>query len=149
MFNLANIPDGIANTVFIAERFAQFPGKPGRFTDPDGKTKQANNLWAWPAAYPATPPAACTKPVPQNAALFAYGWPEEKAAGFGLEAFGVPQPGVAANTADYRLAQSAHPKVVYVGMGDGSCHGVSARVTEATWKSALLPADGIPLGADW
>jgi type II secretory pathway pseudopilin PulG len=149
VFNISNIPDGLSNTVFVAERFAQFPGKPGRFTDPDGKEQQANNLWAWPAAYPANPPTAYKKPVPQNAAIFAYGDPDKPAVGYGKAVFGVPQPGISPPQADYRLTQSGHAAVVQIGLGDGSARGVSAALTQATWQAAVLPADGNPLGPDW
>jgi prepilin-type N-terminal cleavage/methylation domain-containing protein len=44
VYSIGNIPDGASNTIFICERFAQFPGKPGQFTDPDGNKQQANNL---------------------------------------------------------------------------------------------------------
>jgi hypothetical protein len=148
VFNLGNIPDGASNTVFIAERFAQFPGPAGRFTDPDGKEQQANNLWAWPAAYAPNPPTAYKTPVPQNAAVFAYGDPD-KEVGYGKAAFGVPQVGIAPARADYRLVQSAHAKSVQVGMGDGSVHPVTAGISPKTWQAAVLPADGMPLGNDW
>jgi type II secretory pathway pseudopilin PulG len=148
-FTIATIPDGLSNTVFLAERYAQFPGEPGRYTDPDGKEQQANNLWAWPAAYPANPPTSYKKPVPQNAAIFAYGDPDKKGVGYGKEVFGVPQVGVRPPQADYRLPQSGHAALVNVAMGDGSARGVSASVTQKTWQAAILPADGVPLGPDW
>src|SRR5262249_27015361 len=146
---ITTIPDGLSNTVFLAERYAQFPGEPGRFTDPDGKQKQANNLWAWPAAYPPNPPTSYKKPVPQNAPVFAYGDPDKKGVGYGKAIFDVPQPGIRPQQADYRLPQSGHAAVVNVAMGDGSVRGVSASVTQKTWQAAVLPADGNPLGPDW
>jgi hypothetical protein len=148
-YDVANIPDGTSNTVFIAERFAQYPGEPGRFNDPDGKEKQANNLWAWPANFPPNPPTAYKKPLPQNAAIFAYGDPTGKGIGYGAAAFGVPQPGIAPEKADYRLAQSGHDRTIEVGMGDGSVHSVAAGVSAATWKAVLLPDDGRLPGKDW
>jgi len=34
-------------------------------------------------------------------------------------------------------------------MGDGSARGVSTGVTQNTWKLAVQPDDGQPLGSDW
>jgi len=47
------------------------------------------------------------------------------------------------------LLQSPFSGGVLVGLGDGSVRGVSSGVSQPTWQSALLPADGIPLGNDW
>ncbi len=49
---------------------------------------------------------------------------------------------------DKSRLQSFHPAVVHLCMADGS---VLARtpLTQPTWYSALMPADGVPLGADW
>jgi prepilin-type N-terminal cleavage/methylation domain-containing protein len=148
-YGIGNIPDGTSNTVFVCERFAQFPGVPGQFTDPDGKKQQANNLWAWPANHGTSPPTQYKKAVPQNAAMFAYGDPDKKEVGYGKEVFDQPQIGIRPPDADYRLVQSGHAAVVQVGMGDGSSRGVPASVTQPTWQHALTPADGIPLGSDW
>jgi hypothetical protein len=148
-YKLDKVPDGTSNTVAIAERFAQFPGPAGQFTDPDGATQQANNLWAWPAGCPPTPPTTYTKPVPQNAAMFAYGNPDDDAVGYGKVTFNPPQADIAGFQADYRLPQSAHTGVVQVAMLDGSARGVARTVSQATWQAVVLPADGTPIGEDW
>jgi hypothetical protein len=149
VFNIGNIPDGTSNTVFFADRFAQYPGEPGRFEDPDGKEQQAHTLWAWPAGSGTSPPTKYKRPVPQNAAIFAFGDPNIKELGYGKVVFDKPQIGVAPKEADYRRVQSGHSKVVHVSMGDGSARGVAESVSQPTWQHALTPADGIPLGADW
>jgi hypothetical protein len=148
-YSIGAIPDGTANTVGAAERFAQFPGSPGQFTDPAGATQQANSLWAWPANFPPSPPASYTKPVPQYAALFAHGDPGDESVGYGKAVFGPPQAGIRPNDADYRLAQSGHTKVVQVGMMDGSARSINGTISQATWQNALTPADGNTLGSDW
>ena len=38
---------------------------------------------------------------------------------------------------------------VLVGMGDGSAHVINPKISETTWKNAIDPADGNPLGSDW
>jgi hypothetical protein len=149
VFNIGNIPDGTSNTIFFADRFAQYPGEPGQFKDPDGKEQQAHSLWAWPAGSSTSPPTKYKKPVPQNAAMIAFGDPGKKETGYGKVVFDKPQIGVGPKEADYRLVQSGHSKVVHVSMGDGSARGIAASVSQPTWQHALTPADGIPLGADW
>jgi hypothetical protein len=149
VFKINNIPDGTSNTVFFADRFAQYPGKPGRFMDPDGKEQQAHTLWAWPAGRGPSPPTTYKKPVSQNAAMFAYGDPVQEDIGYGKVVFDQPQLEITPKQADYRLVQSGHPNVTQVGMGDGSSRAVSALVSQPTWQHALTPADGTPLGADW
>jgi prepilin-type processing-associated H-X9-DG protein len=47
------------------------------------------------------------------------------------------------------VTQGPHTGSMNVGMGDGSVRGVSTSVSMATWMSACLPNDGIPLGNDW
>jgi prepilin-type N-terminal cleavage/methylation domain-containing protein len=38
---------------------------------------------------------------------------------------------------------------LHVALGDGSVHIVNASVSPLTWRYAVLPDDGKPLGADW
>jgi prepilin-type N-terminal cleavage/methylation domain-containing protein len=147
-YKFGEIPDGAANTVFVAERFAQFPGPEGRFIDPDGVPQQACNLWAWPANYPPRPPTTYRDPVPQNAALFAY-HNAETGQGFGEVVFSQPQVGIGAYEADYRRVQSGHRGVIQAAMGDGTVRAVSGRVSRQTWQNAVTPADGQALGPDW
>jgi competence protein ComGC len=149
VFNIGNIPDGTSNTVAAADRLAQYTGEAGKYTDPNGKEQQANTLWAWPAGSGTNPPTKYKKPVPQNAAMFAYGDPAKKGFGYGKVVFDQPQIGILPAQADYRRVQSGHAAVVNVGMADGSVRGVSTGVGQETWQNALTPADGMPLGADW
>jgi prepilin-type N-terminal cleavage/methylation domain-containing protein len=39
--------------------------------------------------------------------------------------------------------------VCLICMADGSVRDVNGRLSQQTWQSAILPADGIPLGSDW
>jgi hypothetical protein len=149
-YNIGNIPDGDCNTIAVAERFAYFPGPDGQFVDPTGASQQAGNLWAWPANCGTNPPSPYKTPVPQNAAMFAYGNVGGAAPyGYGPVVFDPPRIGIDPYGADCRLVQSGHKFVIQVGMADGSARGVAATVTQPTWQSAILPADGVPLGYDW
>jgi prepilin-type N-terminal cleavage/methylation domain-containing protein len=157
-FNLANIPDGTSNTIFIADKLAQYPPPAPQATDPNGNLVQPNNLWAWPPNYAVSEPNPPGYAVgtPLNAAIFAY---QNNLAGNPPPTtwantppgyvFSQPQIGVPPTQADWRLVQSQHTAVVQVGMGDGSARGVSSGVSQATWQNAILPADGNPLGSDW
>jgi hypothetical protein len=60
-----------------------------------------------------------------------------------------PQTGVLQSQCDKSRLQSFHTAVVTVCMGDGSVRVVTGNVSQATWYSALMPADGNPLGSDW
>jgi type II secretory pathway pseudopilin PulG len=146
---LSGIVDGTSNTLFIVERFAQFPGPAGQFTDPDGTVCHANTLWAWPANSGTSPPTASTTAVPQNAALFAYHNRSQAGQGYGEVVYSRPQIGITPAQADYRLVQSAHRKTIEVGLGDGSARRVSSDVGQRMWQWAINPDDGIPISSDW
>ncbi len=55
----------------------------------------------------------------------------------------------AANACIAGALQSHASGVLLVGLGDGSVRGVSSGVSSATFRAALLPNDGVPLGSDW
>jgi type II secretory pathway pseudopilin PulG len=143
------IINGTSSTVFLAERFAQFPGPAGQFTDPDGIVRQANTLWAWPANSGTSPPTTYPTPVPQNAAFFGYlrRWSDDP--GYGREANAPPQAGIAPSQADYRRVQSGHRVVVEVCMGDGSVREISSNIEVDLWSHALDPDYCDPGGAPW
>ena len=65
------------------------------------------------------------------------------------QAFNTPQVHPTQALADKSRANSAHTSGVLVGLVDGSVRMVTGGVTQPTWQSALMPADGIPLGSDW
>jgi prepilin-type N-terminal cleavage/methylation domain-containing protein len=50
---------------------------------------------------------------------------------------------------DFALAATGHTATLNVALGDGSVHGVSQSVSQATWLAAATPAGGEVLGADW
>ena len=105
------IPDGSSSTVFVADRFAQFPGPGGQYVDPDAVTQQANNLWLWPCHVAPNPPTAYTWPVPQNAAVFAY-YDVKADYGYGPAVFFPPQLGDALQEA--QAAVPAQQRVIIV-----------------------------------
>jgi type II secretory pathway pseudopilin PulG len=47
------------------------------------------------------------------------------------------------------LRTAADGAQVFVGLGDGSTRVINPKISEATWKNAIDPADGNVLGSDW
>jgi prepilin-type N-terminal cleavage/methylation domain-containing protein len=141
-YNIGNIPDGTSNTIFHAERFAQY------YTSTSASTATNGTLWAWPghvngiqnapifAFVSGTQPGAV-------AATIAYVQPQ-----IGFNPYTVTQQSTPLTNAIYSI-QSQHTAVVQVGMGDGSTRGVSSAVSQGTWQNAITPNDGAPLGSDW
>jgi prepilin-type N-terminal cleavage/methylation domain-containing protein/prepilin-type processing-associated H-X9-DG protein len=68
---------------------------------------------------------------------------------FGYFSVQPPQVRPARWRIDFTRASTMHAGGTQVLMADGSVRFVSAGVSEATWKSALVPDEGIPLSADW
>jgi prepilin-type N-terminal cleavage/methylation domain-containing protein len=60
-----------------------------------------------------------------------------------------PQAGILQSQCDKSRLQSFHTAAVVASMGDGSVRLVNQNITQATWYSAISPADGVPLGSDW
>lgn len=50
---------------------------------------------------------------------------------------------------DPTLPQGIHAGGINVGMGDGSVRLVSSNISPQTWRLAVIPDDGLPLGTDW
>jgi len=123
-FKLANIPDGSSNVVMFGETYSACNGS------------SAGNLWS----YRGIDVSSSWPPVIANVRSFG-----ASAAG----AFGLPQFGPTQAACNKQWAQGAHTGTVLVGLGDGSCRGVSSGLSQATWQRALTPADGLPLGPDW
>jgi hypothetical protein len=60
-----------------------------------------------------------------------------------------PQTGILHEQCDKSRLQIFHNMAVVVSMGDGSVKLISGALSQATWYSAIMPADGNPLGLDW
>jgi prepilin-type N-terminal cleavage/methylation domain-containing protein len=162
---LGAMPDGTSNTVMFAHRYrwcdaSVIWGGPGQGTDTNWALtpRQAFNQWntavfgggAYRATYcPNGLVDACgvktcrpTQPGPNYCGVVATNMDFN----LGSLPFQIaPAPGYC----NPQVTSSPHTGVMPVGLGDGSVRMVSSAVSLATWRSACLPNDGVPLGSDW
>jgi hypothetical protein len=61
----------------------------------------------------------------------------------------LPQFRPPANNCNPCLLQGSFLSGIQVGLGDGSTRMVSPGISVTTWRNAVNPADGNPLGSDW
>jgi prepilin-type N-terminal cleavage/methylation domain-containing protein len=166
-----SFPDGLSNTIMIAEKYAQCTN--ALFANTAGFT--GGNYWAYCSVGP-------TGPDPSQIAGFAAGFPTATGClpdtspiypGIGTTFWDQPPsplafvPGLmisigpgskpvysptpytgAASQCDPRIASTAHI-AMQVGMADGSVRGVNSGVSGLTWWAALTPNGGETLGPDW
>jgi type II secretory pathway pseudopilin PulG len=128
-FNIGNIRDGTSNTVAFSDVYA-VTGATGGGT-----------AWAYPGidftGLIGSDPGYLWVPAIANSRSF------------GANAYGIPQIGPNQPQASKYYAQSGHTGQVLVGLMDGSVRGVNGSISQPTWQAALLPGDGVTLGADW
>jgi prepilin-type N-terminal cleavage/methylation domain-containing protein len=166
-----SFPDGLSNTIMIAEKYAQCTN--ALFANTAGF--DGGNYWAYCSVGPNGPdpsqyagafagfPTATgclpdTSPIyPAIAVTFWDQPPSPLGLAPGLmisigpgskPVFSpIPYQG-AASQCDPRVASTAHI-AMQVGMSDGSVRGVNSGVSGTTWWAALTPAGGETLGPDW
>ena len=123
-FKIGNIPDGTSNTLAFVDGFA-------------GRTSDHGQLWTFPGwdwAGDGKYQATCCWGPGRNWG----GWNQ------------VPLSGVAQSSATSRdRIYANHGATCIVGMMDGSIKNVNADISQVTWQSVILPADGAVLGKDW
>lgn len=118
---IGTVPDGTSNTVALVERSSSFPGNTNY-----GNAYAGGPVW------------------PNYAPIYSW-WPTVGAS----PATYPPQFDVPPAQADPNRCQGYHAGVIIVAMLDGSVRNVGASVSSTTWANAILPNDGVPLGADW
>ncbi len=133
--------DGTSNTVMFAERFRDCSPSPaygGGCTLPAwawNTTANGGDPWTSPT-FGAANDGGLYYQMNYNGAEFNYG-------GIGFQA------GPSMQSCNWYVTQGFHTGSMQVGMGDGSCRGVSGSISVGTWTFACTPNDGNPLGTDW
>jgi prepilin-type N-terminal cleavage/methylation domain-containing protein len=170
-----SFPDGLSNTVLIAEKYAQCNN--AIFSSANGE--EGGNYWAYSSVGPAFPGTPDVGDLSLNAGFTAtvntgvlpdalpvypviavtfWDMPPSPLAsipgamisiGPGSKPIFTPNPYIGPQSqCDPRLASTAHASM-QTGMADGSIRGVSSGVSGATWWAALTPNGGETLQADW
>ena len=126
---IANIVDGLSNTIIFTERYARCG------LNSDGAAK--GNMWDWWSTTQALPGFEMNYP------------------GTNLnEPYGQlikfqPQPSPWQTACDWQLASSPHPGVILGCLADGSVRTISQGIQPIIWWSALTPSGGEVLPGDW
>jgi prepilin-type N-terminal cleavage/methylation domain-containing protein len=124
---LANIPDGLSNTVFFTERYRNCT---------NDSTHVYTSLWADASSY--WRPVFCINNLMRT----------PSGPGYPPCALFQVQPKWLTGC-DPSRAQSPHSGGIQVCLGDGSVRFVNGGISAATWASACDPRDGQVLGQDW
>jgi prepilin-type N-terminal cleavage/methylation domain-containing protein len=144
---MADITDGLSNTVLHAEKYARCSNTTMAPPFRDGGTAWAYSmspLFAWqpvPLNLPGKPffPGFCI------AALVARGAP----AAIGPESRFQHQPTPFLGNCDPTRTATAHPCGMQTGLADGSVRTLAPSMSGTTWWAAVTPAGGEVLSSDW
>jgi len=123
------VPDGLANTIFLAEMYGTCGNTGGIAVAHGSLWADANSIW---------------RPA------FNLG---SGKGGFSLSAY-PPSPKFQVtphyyNNCNSETPQGIHPNLIVVACGDGAVRVLSGSMTEITWQRAVDPRDGQVLGSDW
>jgi len=126
---VANVPDGLSNTIFFAEVYGTC-GNTGNISSAYATLwADSNSVWR--------PGFNLNQSGPKNNVT---GYPAARM-------FQV-QPNKI-NNCDASLPQGLHTNGIMVGLGDGSVRFVSGSISLTSWQRAVDPQDGNPPGSDW
>jgi len=120
----ASFPDGVSNTVLYSTRL--------------GICGNGGSTWSDYVVFPYYPGSGATQ-----GSYFGVQIPDTQ--GVGLTFQDRPTP----ETCNPEYAHAMGSGGLPVSLADGSVRLVSPSISGMTWRCALLPADGMPLGNDW
>jgi prepilin-type N-terminal cleavage/methylation domain-containing protein len=163
---LASITDGLSNTIFISERYAQCGAgnngsgpEPGTWSGGSGVICQyAEHCWNEDGQAGTGPLGEYYDFKGWDSDVF---WISVNPTSLGAAAYNSQIPGYpwayatmfqqqpTKKACNPRLLQSFSAAGIQVGLGDGSVRIVSPGVSVATWGKAIDPGDGFPMGSDW
>ncbi|HEY7157228.1 MAG TPA: DUF1559 domain-containing protein [Gemmataceae bacterium] len=120
-----DIPDGVSNTIFWAERLA--------FCAPTGGSSVVNR---WAGMGGSSTPLV--------------GWNVSPAGTAGLSPNIVPQFNITNSlSCVYQWPSSSHTAALLVGLGDGSVRVLNNSISQTTFNIAMVPNDQLTLPGDW
>jgi prepilin-type N-terminal cleavage/methylation domain-containing protein len=137
----ASFPDGLSNTIFFTEKYAQ--------CSPDGDGNNGGNQWA--ARYEAQTSPYIGYEAPNPGLAFGSNQPGVQGPVHGAAGYFQVQPLPFLDTGGCKpgVASTGHPSGIMAGMGDGSVRLCARGMDARTWWQAMVPDDGLPLPADW
>jgi len=138
----ATIPDGLSNTIFMAEKYAVC-----------GPAGNSQSVFYWgetclDCGSPGNVTGACNRLADTSSNIGGTGSPPMFYSSTGPSAV-VPQIKPVPTNCNPCLLQSPFNGGILVLLGDGSVRLVNGSITVTTWRNAVQPADGNPLGSDW
>ncbi len=151
-------PDGTSNVMMFADRFrncgpvtTNMYGKNGSYyTQPSWQWNSLSSVWTTstatgvgsPEIGPSTILAGAKFPFQQMGYTPGYGVNSAPPI-FGYQAGAIFQ------TCDPQKVQGGHLGNMQIALADGSVKGINSGISEISWMSACLPADGTNPGSDW
>jgi len=142
----ASIPDGLSNTIFMAEKYAVC-----------GPAGNSQSVFYWGetclnCGSGGNLRGTCSRLADVSTNVGGTGSPPmfyDSTVFFTGAPGTLPQIKPIPTNCNPCLLQSAFNGGILVLLGDGSSRMVSQGITSTTWKAAVQPNDGNPLGADW
>ncbi|MBN9118170.1 MAG: DUF1559 domain-containing protein [Planctomycetes bacterium] len=145
---LTKIKDGTSNTVLMAEKQASCQRAQASGVSPS----VTRNAWAMHSTHQDYNPIFAqnySSWTPGTATPYMQNWNLPPMIQPTIPATSTALPTPDPNLCDASRPSTGHSSSCQVAMIDGSVRGVSGSVSQTTWLSAILPADGVPLGSDW
>jgi prepilin-type N-terminal cleavage/methylation domain-containing protein len=124
-----SFPDGTANTIIFADKYANCEG-----ADPAGILHDGGNRWAGHGGDTWSP---------------AFAVPNLGSNSTGLGSYFQSRPDPYVGGCDPTRASSGHTEGITVGLADGSARLISKNISAATWWAVCTPAGGEVLDSDW